>query len=80
MFKEEPLQCLCFKEPRYKGRNNAFKKGEIYNLKDQTEPLVYLGRNFSGNGYWNQFARVESPNVVWCEVLDNVMYSWEKTK
>ena len=29
---------------------------------------MYLGYNWSGNGYWHQFALVENPTVVWCEV------------
>jgi hypothetical protein len=36
-----------------------------YNFKNQPERLVYLGKNFSGNGYWHQFAKVESPCEVW---------------
>lgn len=43
--------------------------GARYNWKHQTERLVYLGKNWSGNGYWHQFAKVGS-KVVWCEVLD----------
>jgi len=25
---------------------------------------------YSGNGYWHQFAQVKKPDIVWCEVLD----------
>lgn len=42
--------------------------GGRYNWKYQPERLIYLGDNFSGNGYWHQFALVENPTEVWCEV------------
>ena len=45
--------------------------GKKYNWINQPERLVYLGYNFSGNGYWHQFAKVESPQKVWCEVLSS---------
>lgn len=43
--------------------------GKHYKWKHQTERLIYLGNNWSGNGYWHQFAKVETPDTVWCEVL-----------
>ncbi len=46
------------------------KIGNKYNWKHSPEKLVYLGNNWSGNGYWHQFAKVETPELVWCEVLD----------
>ena len=54
--------------------------GGKYNWKHQPERLVYLGRNWSGNGYWHQFAKVQSPEVVWCEVLDSDLCMIEETK
>jgi len=45
--------------------------GKKYNWKNQPERLIYLGYNWSGNGFWHQFALVESPNKVWCECLDS---------
>ncbi len=42
--------------------------GSFYNFVEQTERLVYLGNNFSGNGYWHQFALVSEPTVAWCEL------------
>ena len=27
---------------------------EYYNFKNQPEKLMYIGNNFSGNGYWHQ--------------------------
>lgn len=49
---------------------SKMKIGERYNWKNQPERLVFIGRNWSGNGYWNQFEKVDAPGEVWCEVLD----------
>ncbi len=54
--------------------------GDKYNWINQSERLVYLGNNWSGNGYWHQFAKVESPDVVWCEILDSELKLIEATK
>jgi len=54
-------------------------KGERYNWKNQKERLIYLGFNWSGNGYWHQFVLVEEPNKIWCEVLTNQLESFERT-
>ena len=54
--------------------------GKKYNWKNQKERLIYLGNNFSGNGYWHQFAKVETPNIVWCECLDSDLIMIEETK
>lgn len=40
--------------------------GQNYNWKHQPERLVYIGKE----GAWHQFALTDSPNMVWCEVLD----------
>ena len=56
------------------------KLGGLYNWKQQREHLIYLGHNWSGNGYWHQFALVESPDVVWCEVLNVDLHMIEETK
>lgn len=56
------------------------KIGGKYNWKHQPERLVYKGKNFSGNGYWHQFAKVESPGVVWCELLDSDLPWLEETR
>lgn len=50
--------------------------GNKYNWKHQSERLVYLGRA----GLWNQFARVEAPTEVWCEVLNLDLHRLEETK
>lgn len=56
------------------------KTGNKYNWIGDEERLIYLGDNFSGNGYWHQFAKVESPNKVWCEVKGCDLYMFEETK
>lgn len=55
-------------------------KGGRYNWIGQPERLVYLGYNRSGNGYWHQFAKVEQPSVVWCEVKTADLEMFEETK
>jgi len=52
--------------------------GNRYNWKNQPERLIYLGREFS-NGCWYQFALVDKPNEVWCEVREEDLESFEKT-
>lgn len=51
-----------------------------YNWRNQSERLIYLGHNFSGNGYWYQFALVENPGKVWCELLSESLQHIEETK
>ena len=58
----------------------TMRKGGKYNWRGQAERLVYLGRNWSGNGYWHQFEKVDAPGVVWCEVLDADLSMIEETK
>jgi len=53
--------------------------GGRYNWKHQPERLIYLGHNWSSNGYWHQFAKVDAPDVVWCEVLDSDLLMIEET-
>lgn len=60
--------------------SNDMKRGGYYNWLGQPERLVYLGYNFSGNGYWHQFALVEKPTKVWCEVLTADLHLLERTK
>ncbi len=55
------------------------KRGYRYNWINQPERLIYLGHNWSGNGYWHQFAKVEQPDVVWCEVLTSDLPLMEET-
>lgn len=55
------------------------KIGRHYNWKNQPERLVFLGLNFSGNGFWYQFALVDSPNEVWCECFASDLIGIEET-
>lgn len=60
-------------------RQEQMEIGGLYNWKNQPERLVYLGCNWSGNGYWNQFALTDKPNEVWCETLDSDLSSFESS-
>lgn len=53
--------------------------GGRYNWKGQPEQLVYLGYNWSGNGYWHQLAKVEEPDVIWCEIPTSDLHMLEET-
>lgn len=56
-----------------------FKREERYNWKNQPERLIHMGHNWSGNGYWHQFSKVDAPDVVWCEVLTSELEMLEAT-
>lgn len=56
------------------------KVGGRYNWIGQKEKLIYMGYNFSGNGYWHQFSLVENPDVVWCEVTTSDLSMIEESK
>lgn len=56
-----------------------FKIGDKCNWKGQPERLIYLGDNFSGNGFWHQFALIQSPGDVWCEIKGDQMFMLELT-
>ena len=58
---------------------NQFTIGGRYNWKNQSERLVYMGHNWSGNGYWHQFSKVNEPGKVWCEVLTSDLHMLEET-
>ena len=57
---------------------NSLVVGGRYNWKHQPERLVYLGTDRS-NGIWYQFAKVEAPEVVWCEVRAGELSMFEVT-
>lgn len=54
--------------------------GNRYNWKGQKERLVYLGYTGNSGGYWHQFALVNDPEKVWCQVTDNDLHMLEETK
>ena len=55
--------------------------GGLYNWKGQPERLVYMGaRRYPGDQRtWHQFAKVETPEVCWSEVLTADLASFEDT-
>jgi hypothetical protein len=55
--------------------SNDMKIGDKYNWKNQPERLIFTGKV----GSWNQFAKVDSPKVIWCEVLDSDLRMLERT-
>ena len=50
-----------------------------YNFVNQPERLLYIGKNFSGNGYWHQFEKVGEQGI-WCELLDSDLHMIEETQ
>ena len=52
-----------------------------YNWKNQSERLVFLGtkRHTGDIRVWFQFALVEKPNSVWCEVLESDLEHFESS-
>lgn len=55
-------------------------KGGRYNWCGQPDRMIYLGKNWSGNGYWHQFKKIGDPREVWCEVLDGDLQMIEETQ
>ena len=49
--------------------------GDHYNWIGQPERLMYLGREHG----WYQFALIDRPDEVWCEVLKEELHMLEKT-
>ena len=52
---------------------------EEYNFTNQAERLKYIGKNFSGNGYWHQFEKISEPGIVWSELQDSDLWMIELT-
>lgn len=57
-----------------------FSIGGFYNWKGQPERLVYLGPMRDPTGIWHQFAKIDNPSKVWCEVRAADLASFEETK
>ena len=71
----KPDRCIC-------GESNILDDliiGDKYNWKNQPERLIYLGVGIGASYGWYQFAKVEEPDVVWCEVLKSDMRMLERT-
>lgn len=60
-------------------RELDLKVGNRYNWINQAERLVYMGLCEPRNGRWHQFAKVDTPNVVWCEVHPSDLHRIEET-
>ncbi len=60
---------------------SSLKVDGFYNWVNQPERLVYLGtKHYRGDPRtWHQFAKTESPNTVWCEVLPTDLHMLEET-
>lgn len=67
--------------PREDMTPEAMKRGGQYNWRSQPERLAYVGsRRYPGDRRtWHQFEKVGKPGVVWCEVLDADLSSFEET-
>ena len=50
-------------------------RGKKYNWKNQPERLVYLGVS----GRWHQFALVDEPDNVWCQLFQQDLHMLEET-
>jgi hypothetical protein len=58
----------------------TMKVGGRYNWRGQPERLVYLGKpNYGPSRGWHQFAKVDAPETVWCEVLPADLRMLEET-
>jgi hypothetical protein len=58
---------------------STLKIGGRYNWRNQPERLIYMGMCEPRNGRWHQFALVEKPHDVWCEVHPSDLPSIEET-
>lgn len=47
----------------------TLERGKKYRFKGQEEILVYIGHNWSGNGYWHQFTK-KGESKVWSEIQE----------
>lgn len=48
--------------------------GNRYKFKFLTEKLIFIGKD----GAWNQFERIDQPDIVWCEITDDDLYLIEE--
>ena len=76
----------CHKEPPHQELDTGimnpseFVVGGCYYRQRQPERLIYLGDNFSCDGFWHQFAKVGTPNIVWCEVKGSELNHFVRAK
>lgn len=79
-FREYCDWCSSYQEEYEKEKGAEMKIGGRYNWQNQPERLVYIGRNWSGNGYWHQFEKVDELGIVWCELLDSDLHLLEQSE
>jgi hypothetical protein len=53
--------------------------GRFYNWIGQPERLIFLGVKYYPDGRWYQFALVEKPEELWCEVRYHDLENFEET-
>ena len=53
--------------------------GNKYNWKNQPERLVFIGSYGQRDATWYQFAKVENPAKVWCELIERDLHMLEET-
>lgn len=59
---------------------NELEIGGQYNWVGQPERLIYRGPMRDSSGLWHQFALVEKPWKVWCEVRTSDLERFEVSK
>jgi len=50
-----------------------------YGMDPEAEALVYVGKNWSGNGFWHQFELLHKRGEVWAELLDSDLWMIQKS-
>jgi len=56
------------------------KKGQFYRYIGDDTKLKYIGKNWSGNGYWHQFYGAREDGVVWSVLSDADLHMIEEWK
>jgi len=56
------------------------ERGKKYKWKYSPEIMIYVGYNWSGNGYWHQFELEGKQGKIWCEVQGDQLNLIEEVK
>lgn len=80
MVTEEQIDRTTYEQHRKHAKKPDMVIDGRYNWKNQPERLIYIGYNWSGNGFWHQFVLVGNPNEVWCEIKDDQLHMIEEIK
>ncbi len=54
----------------------TMKVGGAYNWINQPERLTYIGKK----GCWHLFSKIDHPDKIWCEVLDEDLHMLEESQ